>query len=192
MKDPDRQVELTTAHNEPAAGAIVALLDDAGIDAWSRPSDYIGGAVGVFGTLSMTPTTVMVRESDAARARALLEETRSDSVDIDWGEVDVGDEPEPVPGARGERASLSRSSRGVGRVAVWVLLLSPLAVVAYAVVVNAWSLLKPAPVYEPVDLSEWPVGFVELGDITITTTIDGVEHKTKLDAREPEAKPEAR
>lgn len=165
MKDPDRQVELTTAHNEPAAGAIVALLDDAGIDAWSRPSDYIGGAVGIFGSLSMTPTTVMVRESDAARARALLEEARSDSVDIDWGEVDVGAGeagPSESP-VRDRRPAFVRFSRKLGVGFVVLTLVWTGGWLAFAVVMTVWNLATPEPEWDPegLDAAGYAITVVE-------------------------------
>ena len=53
------------------------------------------------GRMSISPTargaSVLVRREDLERARRLLDETLSDSVDLDWDEVDVGEREDTLP-----------------------------------------------------------------------------------------------
>lgn len=83
-------VELTVRPNEMQAGLVRAVLEEAGIESWTAVA---GGVMSnaEFGNV-FVPTSVLVRPSDAAAARVVLENTRADSVDIDWSEVDTGDD----------------------------------------------------------------------------------------------------
>jgi hypothetical protein len=53
------------------------------------------------GHLSISPTatgaSVLVHREDLERAKALLEQVISDSVDIDWDEIDVGQREDDLP-----------------------------------------------------------------------------------------------
>jgi hypothetical protein len=53
------------------------------------------------GHASISPTafgaSVLVHREDLERARALLEQVISDSVDIDWDEIDVGQREDDLP-----------------------------------------------------------------------------------------------
>lgn len=101
MSEP-KLVELRTYGNEPEANIARAVLNDAGIESWTRPID--GASMGIFATTSFLPTRVMVLEQELAEATAVLEQTRQDSVELDWAEVDVGEAEDELSEriARGE------------------------------------------------------------------------------------------
>ena len=84
---PDDLVTLTTVETQFQAGIIVAVLEDAGIKAFSF------GALNALYPISqrITPVIVQVRQGDLETARAALKQNIADSVDIDWDEVDVGE-----------------------------------------------------------------------------------------------------
>ncbi|MDP6986993.1 MAG: hypothetical protein QGG74_03005 [Phycisphaerales bacterium] len=89
-EDPDQLVTITTATSEFVAHILVAILDDAGIDAFSFGST--GTTLGVTGQ-STNPrwgVPIQVRRRDIDAAKATLQANRRDSVDIDWDMVDVG------------------------------------------------------------------------------------------------------
>ena len=88
---PDDLVELTTRPNELDAAIIRQVLTDAGIESWQRMAD--GARLGMFGASNFNPTTVLVERGKLEAAAAALDRNKSDSVDLDWTEVDVG-EPE--------------------------------------------------------------------------------------------------
>lgn len=97
---PDDIVQLLDAANEFQAGIIVETLAEAGIVAKALTS--------MTGDAYASPTTggrvpVMVRRDQVEAARAALEQRRSDSVDIDWNEVDIGE------GADGEWVGPNRA-----------------------------------------------------------------------------------
>jgi hypothetical protein len=88
--DPDQLVTITTATSEFVAQILVAILDDAGIDAFTFGST--GTTLGMTGhsTLKGWGLPVQVRRRDVDAAKAALQANRRDSVDIDWDMVDVG------------------------------------------------------------------------------------------------------
>lgn len=88
--DLDQLVTITTATSEFAAQILVAILDDAGIDAFAFGST--GTTLGVTGQ-STNPrwgVPLQVRRRDVDSAKAALHANKRDSVDIDWDMVDVG------------------------------------------------------------------------------------------------------
>lgn len=90
MTPTGNMVELTTRANEAQAGIVRAVLADAGIESYLA----VGGGVmanAEFG-LSYVPTSIYVSRADLERAHEVLERNREDSVDIDWSEVDTGDD----------------------------------------------------------------------------------------------------
>jgi len=90
MQHRENMVEITTRPNEMQAGIVRAVLEDAGIESFTAVA---GGVMAnaEFG-LSFVPTSIYVDSSDAERARAVLQNTREESVDLDWSEVDTGDD----------------------------------------------------------------------------------------------------
>ena len=77
------------------AATLVAILQDEGI-----PAAVSNNAPSWTGQMSISPTSrgasVLVREDDLERAREILARRESDSVDLDWDEVDVGERADDV------------------------------------------------------------------------------------------------
>lgn len=91
MPSPDDPVALTTAPTEWQAEVIAASLRERGVTA-----RVMGGYLAGLRAEAPAGATVMVRAGDLERARALLAEVRSASIDIDWDEVDVGESEESL------------------------------------------------------------------------------------------------
>ena len=89
-EDPDQLVTITMATSEFTAHILIAILDDAGIEAMSFGST--GTTLGVTGQIANPRwgVPVQVRRRDADAAKAVLLANRRDSIDIDWDMVDVG------------------------------------------------------------------------------------------------------
>lgn len=119
----DQLVELTTRPNELDAGLVCEVLRSGGVACTTRQAD--GAALGIFGASSFNPIAVLVRAGDLPAARRLLENRRSESVDIDWSEVDVGEPADDIArriaardgvgSARaGDGSGAGRGGRGLG------------------------------------------------------------------------------
>lgn len=80
--DHDTPTRVFAAANEMEAAVVVGVLDAAGIPA--RMSNVMSSS---FRTEAPTDVGVFVRDVDLARARNLL----SQSDDVDWSRVDVGE-----------------------------------------------------------------------------------------------------
>ena len=88
--DPDQLTTITTATSEFSAQLLVAILNDAGIEAFAFGST--GTALGITGQ-STNPrwgVPIQVRRKDVEAAKTILLANKRDSVDIDWDMVDVG------------------------------------------------------------------------------------------------------
>ena len=92
-KYPDDLVTLTTKPTEFEANILVAVLREAGIEAFAF------GTSAAMLELSprITPAYVQVRQADLERAREALKQNVADSVDLDWDEVDVGVREDDLP-----------------------------------------------------------------------------------------------
>jgi hypothetical protein len=86
-------VTLVVKSNEMEAGAVEAVLDEAGIKA--HVFGAIQGIAPLTGPNQGVP--VQVRKADLERARGVLSQNVADSVDLDWDEVDVGQREDDVP-----------------------------------------------------------------------------------------------
>ncbi len=93
IPDPDELATLITTRHAFEAHVIVAVLQDAGIHA--RAFDAIQSSLPL-GT-SFTRVPVQVRRVDLAKAKEALKSNISDSVDLDWDQVDVGERVDRVP-----------------------------------------------------------------------------------------------
>lgn len=99
MSDPatsspgDDLVTLVVKANEMEAGAVQAVLEDAGITAFAFAASQM--AFPYNGPLNGVP--VQVRQADLERAKAVLAQNVADSVDLDWNEVDVGQRDDDTP-----------------------------------------------------------------------------------------------
>ena len=71
--DPDQPVTVATAENEIAAGVIVSALEAAGIEA-RMVGEYTSG----FRAEAPGQVAVIVRQADAEKAHAVLDDLRTD------------------------------------------------------------------------------------------------------------------
>ena len=85
---PEHIALLTSTPLEMQAGIIVGALQENGIKATMAGQTTAGFRAEAPGWVQ-----VLVAEEDLPRARAVLEELRRESKDIDWSQIDVG-EPE--------------------------------------------------------------------------------------------------
>ncbi len=104
--DPDILVPLTTARTEFEAATIAAALrhEGIGVEVFATAGNALGWEAAM-----TNPIRVMVRRREAAAASSVLRAIRSQSVDIDWDELDVG-EPESMDDAN--RGPLARRIGG--------------------------------------------------------------------------------
>ncbi|MGE5195172.1 MAG: putative signal transducing protein [Deltaproteobacteria bacterium] len=89
---PDRPEVLLTATNEFEAAAIIGALAEYEIEAFAvgaYTSGYVKTGQGLYNV------DVVVRHSDADRARRALAEIRDARSEIDWSTVEVGETDEP-------------------------------------------------------------------------------------------------
>jgi hypothetical protein len=86
---------------------VAAVLADAGIEAFVFDSAYAGFGISLVPGKGGVP--LQVRRAELERARCAIRENASDSIDIDWTEVDVGDRADALPLHRPNRMpSLAR------------------------------------------------------------------------------------
>lgn len=117
-EDPDDLVMLTSAASELQAGLWISVLESHGIRAVSPGS----AATTLRWEVAATdPHRLYVRRADAQRAREVLDNQKSDSIDIDWNEVDVGAPEEATSSEAGPTAG--NSSRTAMAVAIAVILI---------------------------------------------------------------------
>ena len=93
IPDPGELATLTTTRHAFEAHVIVAVLQDAGIHA--RAFDAIQSSLPLGGSFMRVP--VQVRRVDLAKAKEALKNNISDSVDLDWEQVDVGERDDRLP-----------------------------------------------------------------------------------------------
>ena len=84
--EPEHIAVLTSAPLEMQAGIIVGALQQNGIKATMSGQTTAGFRAEAPGWVQ-----VLVAEDDLPRARAVLEELRRESKDIDWSQIDVGE-----------------------------------------------------------------------------------------------------
>jgi len=89
----DRLVTLLQAKTEFEANMTVAILADAGIQAFAFGG--VHGALPLSSRFMRVP--VQVRESELEAAKAALASNAAGSVDLDWDEVDVGEREDSLP-----------------------------------------------------------------------------------------------
>lgn len=87
--DPDILVDLTTARTEFEAQTIANALEAHGLEAKVFANV---GSVMQWEVAVSQPIKVAVRRRDLEAARSILKTIRAESIDVDWDEVDTGDE----------------------------------------------------------------------------------------------------
>ncbi len=92
-QNPENLVTVSSTPTEFEAHTIVAVLREAGIEAFAFGTS--GGSLPLGGVITSVP--VQVRQSDLHRARLALRQNVADSVDLDWDEVDVGERKDELP-----------------------------------------------------------------------------------------------
>ncbi|MBL0869805.1 MAG: DUF2007 domain-containing protein [Phycisphaerales bacterium] len=90
--EPTSPVELTRTNTEFEAAAIAEALRAQGIQA-----RVLGGNLAGMRAEAPALASVIVRRMDLPRATEVLRAVKADSIDIDWNEVDVGDESRADP-----------------------------------------------------------------------------------------------
>lgn len=124
--DPNNLVTLTTRPTEFEANALVVVLRDAGIEAFA----FGAPQTLAFGQL-YAPVPVQVRRADLDRARLALEKNVSDSVDLDWDSVDVGERVDDLPlTASTGMPLLAKIGYAAAVIAIVVMLLGALVMLA--------------------------------------------------------------
>lgn len=96
MTEPEHDNDLQTvvvAKTEFEAHAVVAVLKEAGIEAFAF--GYVKQALPL--DMKFTSVPVQVRAEDLQHAKKELKQNVSDSVDLDWDEIDVGEREDEVP-----------------------------------------------------------------------------------------------
>lgn len=89
----DKLVTLAQVKSEFEANMLVAVLADAGVEAFAFGGAY--SAIPLSSRFLRVP--VQVRESDLEVAKATIAKNIADSVDLDWDEVDVGERDDSLP-----------------------------------------------------------------------------------------------
>jgi len=92
-EDPDDLVTIITTETEFEAETLALVLRNAGIEAVSFGSTF--SALPVQQHWNRVP--LQVRRRDAERAKAHLRAVKSESVDIDWDSVDIGERVDRTP-----------------------------------------------------------------------------------------------
>ncbi len=91
--DPDALETLLTVNSEFEAHTLVAVLREEGIEAYAFGAMHASLPLGE----RIAAVPVQVRRADLERAHAALEKNATDSVDLDWDEVDVGEREDHLP-----------------------------------------------------------------------------------------------
>ena len=94
--DPDTLVDLTSAASEFEASVMVESLKSEGVPAFTFSN---AGMTLQWEIAATMPFRVCVRSEDVEKARKILRSAREESVDIDWSEVDVGENTDAKPPA---------------------------------------------------------------------------------------------
>ncbi len=114
--DPLTLVPLTTARTEWQAEALAAALRQRGVHAVTQ-----GGMLSGFRAEAPAQVIVVVPRQDLARAKEALAQIGSDSIDIDWEEVDVG-QPEDQEPARPDAERAGAAPRSDMSSLLWAII----------------------------------------------------------------------
>lgn len=121
--DPNDLVTLVTKPTEFEAHALVAVLRDAGITAFAFGN--VHAAYPLTSNMPLAGVPVQVRRVDLDEANAVVAQNRSDSVDLDWNEVDVGERMDDLPlTTSGAMPLIARVGFGLALLAVAAMLIA--------------------------------------------------------------------
>jgi hypothetical protein len=112
----DQLVTIAVAKTEFEAQLLVAVLADAGYDAFA--SGFASNVLPL--DLKCFNVPVQVRSEDAAAAKAVLAENRAQSPSIDWASVDIGAMEDDLPYRAARRGVLFKLAIILGVIAVAV------------------------------------------------------------------------
>lgn len=108
MSDFDPMVPFMNARDEFEARTIVAVLEDAGLEA----RIFVLGNLGLPHSMGpgVTGVPVHVRRSRVAQAQRVLDESREVGASVDWESVDIGDERPTPPRRAPSMGAIARSA----------------------------------------------------------------------------------
>jgi len=124
-KDPNFLVDLTTCGSDFEAQTLVEALKARGI--FAQAFTHAGSTL-AWDIATTQPFRVAVRRADLQRAKFEMAAIRSDSIDIDWSEVDVGEQEadETRPERRGDRSARRRRWQAIGMFLMFIAILTPM------------------------------------------------------------------
>jgi hypothetical protein len=134
---PDDLVVLLQAPSAFQANVLVALLEDSEISALAMEETLMGAL-----NPSTAKTMVLVRETDLIRAQFTIDNARRTARDIDWADVDVGDE-RAIKGRN--RGTGNQASSGSLPPIIFVLAILGILLVVVGILAGVISLFLPVP-----------------------------------------------
>ncbi|MDG2053920.1 MAG: DUF2007 domain-containing protein [Phycisphaerales bacterium] len=134
---PDDLVVLLQTPSAFQANALVALLEDSEINALAMEETLMGAL-----NPSTAKTVVLVREADLTKAQFTIDHARRTARDINWEEVDVGDEV-AIKG-RHRRTENQKSSGSLPPV-IFLLAILGILLVVVGILAGVISLFLPVP-----------------------------------------------
>ena len=133
---PDDLVTLVSTPSEFEAQTLVAVLAEAGIEAFA----FGVPALPALG-MRLGGCPVQVRQSDLERARQALAQNVADSVDLDWDDADLGEREDNLPLTPTTRMPLFAR---IGFFFAMVILVSTIAGFAVSILLVVLHLIRDA------------------------------------------------
>ena len=134
---PDDLVVLLQTPSAFQANALVALLEDSEINALAMEETLMGAL-----NPSTAKTVVLVREADLTKAQFTIDHARRTARDINWEEVDIGDEV--ATKGRHRRTENQKSSGSLPPV-IFLLAILGILLVVVGILAGVISLFLPVP-----------------------------------------------
>ena len=134
---PDDLVVLLQTPSAFQANALVALLEDSKINALAMEETLMGAL-----NPSTAKTVVLVREEDLTRAQFTIDHARRTAQDINWEEVDIGDD---VATKSHNHRTGKRTSSGSIPPMIFLLAILGLLLVVVGILAAVISLFLPVP-----------------------------------------------
>ena len=134
---PDDLVVLLQTPSAFQANALVALLEDSEISAMAMEETLMGAL-----NPSTAKTVVLVREADLTKAQFTIDHARRTARDINWAEVDIGDE---VATKGHHRGTGNQASSGSLPPMIFLLAILGILLVVVGILAGVISLFLPVP-----------------------------------------------